>query len=155
MRFASLTSEEASAQTGMPSDSPGLLDALAAARTPTRSTSGSAGYDFVAPFRVDAKAGETVSMPLLVKVVDMPKDAVLLIFNRSGLSLKRGLRLDNAVGVIDSDYKDGIIFQATATKDISIERGDRICQGIFLNFLTVDGDDAAGERAGGLGSTGR
>ena len=133
-------------------------EALEWLRLPIRSTANSAGYDFFSPFDVKAKAGETVSVPLLVKLSvseDEPKNFVLLIFNRSGLSLKQGLRLDNAVGVVDADYRQCIWFQATATKDIEIAKGQRICQGVFMPFLVVDGDEAIGERNGGFGSTGR
>lgn len=122
---------------------------------PKRGTKKSAGYDFRSPFDIVAKKGDTIKVPLFVKVVDMPENVVLLIFNRSGLSLNKGLRIDNSVGIIDSDYDYGIMFQATATKDITIVQGDRICQGIFVPFLTVDDDDASGERSGGFGSTGR
>ena len=122
---------------------------------PSRSTACSAGYDFRSPFDVSVEAGEVVRMPLFVKVKDMPPNVVLLLFNRSGLSLKKGLRLDNAVGVIDSDYDQCIWFQATATKDIVIIQGDKICQGIFLPIMFVADDNAQGKRNGGFGSTGR
>lgn len=123
---------------------------------PSRSTSNSAGYDFRCPFDLDVPKGQSASIPLLVKVVGMPPNCVLLLFNRSGLSLKRGLRLDNAVGVIDADYDQCVYFQATAeTQDVHIRANDRICQGIFLPFLITDDDDAKGERSGGFGSTGR
>ena len=39
-------------------------------------------------------------------------------------------------------------------KDKLIKKGERIGQGVFLNFLKVDGDKAAGQRNGGFGSTG-
>lgn len=157
MKFEKITLDEAIAQTKpirkvYAFATKKRLDNLA---LPTRSTSRSAGYDFHTPFSIRAKKGDTVAIPLFIKVIDMPSDVVLFIFNRSGLSLKKGLRLDNSVGVIDADYKQGIIFQATANKDIEIKEGDRICQGIFVHYLTVDDDEAEGERTGGFGSTGR
>ena len=157
MRFEKIKLDEAAAQT-KPIRKLCLfkikkhLDGLT---LPTRSTRNSAGYDFHTPFPIHAKKGDTVTIPLFVKVTDMPSDVVLFIFNRSGLSLKKGLRLDNSVGVIDADYTQGIIFQATANKDIELKEGDRICQGIFVHYLTVDDDEAEGERTGGFGSTGR
>ena len=152
MRFEKRTCQEAVDQTGLgPRAAAAALQGIG---VPTRATRKSAGYDFQTPFVVDAKAGDTVRIPLLIKVVDMPDDAVLLIFNRSGLSLRKKLRLDNAVGVIDADYPEGIVFQATAERDIHLSPGDRICQGIFVNYLTVDDDVAVGERTGGIGSTG-
>lgn len=124
---------------------------------PSRSTSGSAGYDFHSPFEVKIKKGKTVSFPLLVKAIDMPKDMALLVFNRSGLSLKYGLQLDNAVGVIDSDYKQCIWVQITnnGKHTYYIHANDKVAQGIFVNYGTVDNDKANGERNGGFGSTGK
>jgi len=124
---------------------------------PTRSTECSAGYDFHSPFEVRIKKGRTVSFPLFVKALGMPKDSVLLVFNRSGLSLKYGIRLDNAVGVIDADYKQCIWVQVTnyGKKDYYIHTNDKIAQGVFVRYLTVDGDTASGNRTGGFGSTGK
>lgn len=124
---------------------------------PTRSTEGSAGYDFHSPYDVTIKPGKSVRFPLLVRVTDMPKDMVLLVFNRSGMSLTGGIRLDNAVGVIDSDYTRSIWFQATnhGKKTYRIKTNDKVLQGVFVKFEKVDNDNASGERNGGLGSTGK
>ena len=160
MRFAKISLAEAIYQTektlGLPIVNPEkVANSLGLLELPKRSTKRSAGYDFHAPFSINARKGDVVRIPLYVKVVDMPEDTVLLIFNRSSLALKYGLRLDNAVGVIDADYADGIMFQATASEDISIAEGERICQGVFLKYGVTDDDDAEGERDGGIGSTGR
>ncbi|MFR6642036.1 MAG: dUTP diphosphatase, partial [Megasphaera sp.] len=42
------------------------------------------------------------------------------------------------------------------TNDVAytIEKGDRIGQGIFMKYLTVNDDTASGLRTGGIGSTG-
>lgn len=124
---------------------------------PTRSTEGSAGYDFHSPYDVTIKPGKSVRFPLLVKVEDMPKDVVLLLFNRSGMSLTGGIRLDNAVGVIDSDYDRSIWFQATnhGRRTYRIKTNDKVLQGVFVRYEKVDNDRASGERTGGLGSTGK
>jgi dUTP pyrophosphatase len=124
---------------------------------PTRSTSGSAGYDFHSPFDLVIKKRKTVKFPLLVKAVDMPKDMVLLITNRSGLSLKWGVTIDNAIGVIDSDYEKCIWIQLTnhGRRAYRIKANDKVAQGIFVRYGTVDGDTASGLRNGGFGSTGR
>ena len=124
---------------------------------PTRSTSGSAGYDFHSPFDLVIKKRKTVKFPLLVKAVDMPKDMVLLITNRSGLSLKWGVTIDNAIGVIDSDYEKCIWIQLTnhGRRAYRIKINDKVAQGIFVRYGTVSGDTASGLRNGGFGSTGR
>ena len=38
-------------------------------------------------------------------------------------------------------------------EDIEIKKGERIGQAIFTPYLTVDNDNAEGERNGGFGST--
>ena len=158
MRFEKLTYEEAVKATidAGYTPTPNLKHALQSLEMPSRATQNSAGYDFHSAYDVVVKKGHSVKIPLLIKVTNMPRNVVLLIFNRSGLSLKKGLRLENAVGVVDSDFEQGIMFQATAeTEDVIISQGDRICQGVFLNFLTVQDDQAGGRRKGGFGSTGR
>ena len=37
---------------------------------------------------------------------------------------------------------------------VAIKQGERIAQGIFTRYLTVEDDEATGDRTGGFGSTG-
>lgn len=75
--------------------------------------------------------------------------------------MKKGLVLANSVGVVDCDYysnssNDGEIlfaFYNYTTKPVVIEKGERIGQGVFQQFLVVDNDNADGIREGGFGST--
>ncbi len=91
----------------------------------------------------------------------MEDDEVLLIFPRSSLAIKKGLRLTNSVAVIDADYygnenNDGHIMISLfnfSDHDVVIEDQERIAQGIFMKYLPTDDDDAKGERVGGFGST--
>ena len=130
--------------------------ALETLKMPTRATEGSAGYDIRCPFDVIIHKGESRAIPLLIKVVGMSLHTALFVFNRSGLSLKHGLRIDNSVCVIDSDYDLCIWYQATAhTEDVVIRANDRICQGVFIDFLTVQDDKPRAKRKGGIGSTGK
>lgn len=125
---------------------------------PSRGTKGSAGYDFHSPYDVYIKKGKTVRFPLNYKVENMEPGTVLLMFNRSSLSMKHGLQIDNAVGVIDSDYKDAIWVQITnrGKKDYRISTNDKVVQGVFVKYSTVDSDDdSQAVRKGGFGSTGR
>ncbi|MGN0950945.1 MAG: dUTP diphosphatase [Mitsuokella sp.] len=131
---------------------------------PKRKTAMSAGYDLQAARSVVIGAGETAMVPTGLKAYMQP-DEVLTIHIRSSMAVKRGLMLVNHVGIVDADYynnedNEGHIFIALwnrGTKPVTIESGERIAQGIFLKYLTTDGD-AAGEgetRKGGFGSTGR
>lgn len=148
MKFEKLTKADLKGKT----DREMYLDSLS---LPTRSTEGSCGYDFHSPSYYRIKPNETARIPLCVRVVGMPRDVALFIYNRSGLSLNKGLAIDNGVGVIDSDYHDGIWYQATNRGKEAIEIGlnDRICQGVFQRVVLMD-DTPTSKRVGGLGSTG-
>lgn len=93
----------------------------------------------------------------------MAEDEFLQLCNRSSNPLKRFLVLTNGVGVIDSDYYNNpdneghIMFQFTnfGPFDVTIKKGERIGQGIFLPFLKADQDTSTTERTGGFGSSGK
>ena len=129
---------------------------------PVRKTKKSAGYDFEAAEDITIKAGEKVPtlIPTGIKAY-MQDDEVLYLYNRSSNPKKKGLVLANSVGVIDADYygnpdNDGNImfaFYNVKDEDITIKKGEAIGQGVFAKFLTVDDDNAEGERTGGFGST--
>jgi dUTP pyrophosphatase len=128
---------------------------------PVRKTAFSAGYDFSCLTAWDIKPGETVLIPTGLKA-QMEKGDVLLIYPRSSLAVKKGLRLANSVAVIDADYfsnpsNDGHIMIPVynfSKNSVHLDKGERIAQGIFTKYLTVDDDQAAGQRTGGYGSTG-
>jgi len=92
----------------------------------------------------------------------MEGDEYLSIFIRSSLAFKKGLMLANSTGIVDSDYYNNedneghIMIAYYNTNDVAytIEKGDRIGQGIFMKYLTVNDDTASGLRTGGIGSTG-
>ena len=130
---------------------------------PKRQTALSAGYDLAAAEMVTIMPGEVALVPTPFKAY-MPNGEVLKLYARSSLAVKKKLTLPNAVGSIDADYVDNpanegqifvalLNFGATAT---TIEKGERIAQGIFEKFLTVDDDEIGmgGQRSGGFGSTG-
>lgn len=130
---------------------------------PKRATEGSAGLDLCAC--IDApltlKGGETALIPTGL-AIELPGNQYgAFVFARSGLSIKHGIGLLNAVGVIDSDYrgeiKVGVINQIQEA--YTIEPGERIAQLVILPVAmlpVVEADSLAdSERgAGGFGSTG-
>lgn len=130
-------------------------------RLPERSTDGSAGYDFFAPYPFAIRPGQTVFVKTWVKA-KMPKDNVLLLFERSSWGFKKHVSIPNAVGVIDSDYygnvdNDGNIafaFTNNGSEPLEVKEGDKIGQGIFLSYFLTDDDISGGKREGGMGSTG-
>ena len=131
---------------------------------PVRKTKLSAGYDFEAAEDTVIPAFKPGIAPTLIKTgikAYMEEDEVLYLYNRSSNPKKKGLILANSVGVIDADYygnpdNDGHIMFAffnIKDEDITIKKGEAIGQGVFQKYLTIDNDQAGGERTGGFGST--
>ena len=126
---------------------------------PKRATAGSAGYDFVSPVEVTVEPGETALIPTGIRA-EMDPGWVLLLFPRSSLGFKYSLRLANTVGVIDSDYafakNEGHIMvklRNPLSGPVTIGRGERFCQGVFLPYGTAEEDEVLTGRTGGFGST--
>lgn len=127
---------------------------------PKRATSGSAGYDLFLPFGVFLKPHESITVPTGIRA-HIAEGWVLNIYPRSGLGFKFRLRLDNTVGIIDSDYyyseNEGHImikFTNEGENALSIGAGKGFAQGVFLPFGITEDDDASAVRNGGFGSTG-
>lgn len=131
---------------------------------PERKTASSAGYDIEAGKSVTIASGESVLVPTGIKAYMQP-DEVLAVYIRSSLGVKKKLVLTNTTGIIDADYynnkdNEGHIYIALwnrGEQTVSIQKGERIAQGIFQKYLTVDGDKAGDGvvRQGGFGSTGK
>lgn len=128
---------------------------------PKRATSGSAGYDFKAPFSFELRPGQTIKIPTGIRV-KIDEGWWLGCLPRSGLGFKYQIRLANTLGVVDSDYysssNEGHIFLKVVNggdKIISVEAGDGFAQGIFVQYGITYSDSAAEKRDGGFGSTGR
>lgn len=126
---------------------------------PTRATSGSAGYDFKAPFDFEIEPGDDLKIPTGIKV-HIDDGWFLAIVPRSGLGFKYRLRLANTIGIIDSDYiksdNEGHIFIKLCNEGgrvLSIRAGEGIAQGIFLPYGLDSADNCESVRNGGFGST--
>ena len=127
---------------------------------PKRSTSGSAGYDFYSPIGFELNPGESIKIPTGVRCF-MDKDWVLMLYVRSSIGFKYHVVLANGTGIIDSDFYNGsgeghifIKLVNEGDKTLKVEPGDRIAQGVFLQYGITFDDDADGVREGGIGSTG-
>ena len=129
---------------------------------PKRSTKNSAGYDIKSIEDGIIKPGEYKRFKTGLKV-SMNDDEVLYIYSRSSLGYKYGVTMVNSVGVIDSDFYNNIDNEGhfsvclinQGEKDFEVKIGDRIAQGVFMKYLTVDNEEKIeSERNGGFGSTG-
>lgn len=128
-------------------------------KLPTRSTDGSAGYDFYCPSRHTIwKQPTTIETGIRCRI---EPGWALFLFPRSGLGFRYGMRLNNSVGIVDSDYynadNEGHIKARIYATDssLTIDPGDRFMQGVFLPYGLADNGNLGGDRMGGFGSTGR
>lgn len=140
---------------------------------PTRATTGSAGYDFYAPFDfvLDApmmnelgyfEPGQSITIPTGIRC-EIKGGWFLMLVPRSSLGFNYRLQMDNTVSIIDSDYygnekNEGHIMlkitnDSREKKMLVVKAGDRIAQGIFLPYGITEDDNATGTRTGGIGST--
>lgn len=130
---------------------------------PTRKTTYSAGYDLAALGEYQIAPLQMVKISTGLKAYMLP-DEFLGIHIRSSLAIKHSIMLANSQGIIDCDYygnpdNDGHIIIAVlnlGAQDFSIKHGERIAQGIFYKYLTVDNEPLPAEkRISGTGSTGK
>lgn len=130
---------------------------------PKRGTKYSAGYDFSLLNDVTLLPGESKKIPTGIKAT-MNEDEVLLIIIRSSLGTKFNIRMCNQIGVIDSDYYNNegneghimVTIKNEGNESRTFKKGERVCQGIFTKFLTVENEEEIlNERTGGFGSTSR
>ncbi len=130
---------------------------------PKRSTKKSAGYDIRSVEEGIVKPGEAKIFKTGLKV-SMNEDEVLFIFCRSSQGYKYNVTLANSVGVIDSDFYNNedneghfsVKLINHGDKDYEVKVGDKLAQGVFVKYLTVDDEEEIkGKRKGGIGSTGK
>lgn len=128
---------------------------------PRRQTTLSAGYDLASIEQVTIKPGEIVFIKTGLKV-KLGDNEVLLVYPRSSLGIKKQLMMSNGVGVIDADYYNNenneghimIPLYHFGTKEVVIEKGERVAQGIFQTFLKTEDDAPLSQaRQGGFGSS--
>jgi len=129
---------------------------------PKRATENSAGYDLSSISDVTIMPGEIKMIPTGLKVL-MPKNEALFVYPRSSLAIKKGLMMSNSVGIIDADYygnKDNeghimVPLYNFRLEPVTILKGERIAQGIFMAYLKTNNDESDGIiRLGGFGSSG-
>lgn len=125
---------------------------------PTRGSSRAMAYDFYANENYSVMPNEIVKVWTDVKAY-MQENECLIINVRSSMGGK--FMLANSAGWIDSDYYSnesndgniGIFLKNISSEILTINKGDRIAQGAFFNFLVADNGNTDEVRKGGFGST--
>lgn len=130
------------------------------ATLPTRGTPGSAGYDLYVTNDVLVPCNDCIKAHTQI-AVELPEGTVGLIFPRSGLATKMGVRLANCVAVIDSDYRGELMIPLYSDSGaVSINKGERVAQLVIVPCFTpepefVDELSDTIRNNGGFGSTGK
>ncbi len=127
---------------------------------PEYKTKGAAGFDLTARETTIIKPSTVGYIPLNI-AVETPKDHFFVLAARSSTH-KLGLLPANGIGIGDSDFRgDGDEYKFPAfnftKKTITIEKGTRIAQGLFVKFTKAKWKEVNklnSKTRGGFGSTG-
>ena len=133
------------------------------ATIPTKGTEYSAGYDLYADIDkpIMFLPGTMTILGTGISL-EIPKGYFGAVFPRSGIATKKGLRLINCVGIIDSDYRGEIkvaLINDHPTNAAIVESQERIAQLIILPYPEIEFDvveelTETDRGDGGFGSTG-
>lgn len=94
---------------------------------------------------------------------EIPVGHSMFIFSRSGHGFNQAVRLANATGIIDHDYRGEVkvklIRDSEQGTPLVVKHGDRIAQGVILptpkvSFVELDELSETERGEGGFGSTG-
>lgn len=129
---------------------------------PEYKTEGSSGMDLHAAIKkeITLKPLERVLVPTGIKI-EIPVEYEAQIRARSGLSVKHGITLINAVGTVDADYRGEVCVGLVnlSNEEYTIKPEDRIAQMVIAKVekaeIEVTTELATSTRGeGGFGSTG-
>lgn len=129
-------------------------------KMPVRATKYSVAYDFYSPINIVIEPNKTEMIWTNVKATFGQTEALILAVT-SGMG-KKSISLPHGIGVIESDYYNnesnngnlGFMLHNFGTEPYIVNKGDKIGQGFFINFLTVDNEiPPTTVRKGGFGST--
>ncbi|MEK7130980.1 MAG: dUTP diphosphatase [Patescibacteria group bacterium] len=114
---------------------------LAGAIIPHYAHQGDAGMDIFSAEETIIKAGEIKNIKTGVKM-ELPEGFVGLVWDKSGLALKNGLK--TMAGVIDASYRGEIIIVLAnlSNQDYKIEKGQKIAQMLIQKVEQVKIEEA-------------
>lgn len=136
------------------------------ATLPTRGSDYAAGWDLYADLadvgleQVSIAPGQVVKISTGVAVA-LPAYCFGGLYARSGLASKKGLRPANCTGIIDEDYRGGVLvaIRNDSNEVQVIQHGERIAQLIVQPYIPIVFNEVNElpetiRGAGGFGSTG-
>ena len=127
---------------------------------PKYETNGAVAFDLITRIDTVVEAGKIALIPSNV-IVKVPQGYMLALASRSSSPIKKGLSTPHGIGIIDNDYhgpEDELKVQVYnfTDKDITVARGDRVAQGVFIRIDKVEFEEVEEINApsrGGFGST--
>lgn len=131
------------------------------AQLPTYGSAGAACFDIRATAGgiVEAKESALFSTGLSFEI---PEGWAMMVYSRSGHGFKHGVRLANATGIIDSDYRGEVMVRLAndGGRAYEVLEGERIAQAMLVPAPAVEivevAELSATERGeDGFGSTGK
>lgn len=148
---------------------------------PKRGSDGAAGWDLYAAEDVELAPYKSALISTGLHI-EIPRGYKLLIYSRSGWSIKNQIILPNSVGVVDEDFRGEVkcaamwlpnpvnvinsshvlnsISSSGAPQIFRITKGERIAQAVLVkyetqNWVEVDNLSETARSGGGFGSTGK
>lgn len=114
---------------------------------PKYQSRGASGFDLHALEEITLEAGETKLIRTGL-AFEIPEGFELQIRPRSGLSLKTKLRISNAPGTLDADFRgeacvimentNNTFYSKNGDRKIVINKGDRIAQGVICPIFQAE-----------------
>ncbi len=128
---------------------------------PEYHTGGAVAFDFYCRKEIIIKSNTVELVPANV-IIEVPKGMMLMITSRSSTPKRTGLMVANGVGTIDQDYcgetdELQIPMYNTRQTPVTVERGERIAQGVFLPIEHAEFEEVeqmSNPSRGGFGTTG-
>jgi len=128
---------------------------------PEYQTKGSVAFDLYTRETTTIAPHDFALLPTNL-IIATPQGYMLMLVARSSSAKKKGLTMRNGVGIIDRDYcgEDDelhILIQNLTDKPVTVDRGERLAQGIFVRIERAkwhEVDIMRDENRGGFGSTG-
>lgn len=131
------------------------------ARVPEYATDGAACFDLRSAEVAYIPPHGSASVSTGIRF-EIPAGKAMMVYSRSGMGFKHGIRLVNSVGVIDSDYR-GVVrvgLRNDSDTGYTVHAGDAVAQAMIIDAPQVSfelaeslSDTERGE--GGFGSTGK
>ena len=104
------------------------------AKVPSYAYKGDAGLDLYVPEDIELKSGDRKSIPLGI-AIEIPEGYVGILFDKSGLSHKHGLK--SYGGIIDSGYRGEIHvgMMNLSDKNYEFHKGEKIIQILIIPII--------------------